>query len=117
MQTLLYLRVTLLHANKHDFLFSLPKAFSNNCGDLCLVRVGRKSLIHPSVMKFSLESMTKQIVENASTSTSEDNLNGIKEKLQRIAADEKKLQREIWILKSNQCEVLLLSCDFVIHTL
>ena len=72
-------------------------------------------------MKFSLESMTKQILENASTSTTEDNLNGIKEKLQRIAADEKKLQREIWILQtplqSNKCEVLLLSCDFVIRTL
>lgn len=102
------------------FFFSLLKAFSNNCGDLCLVRVGRKSLIHPSVMKFSLESMTKQIVENASTST-EDNLIGIKEKLQSIAADEKKLRHEIWMLQtapqSNACEVLLLSCYFVIPAL
>ena len=73
-------------------------------------------------MKFYLESMAKQIVENASTSTTENNLNVIKEKLQSIAADEKKLQREIWMLQetqpqSNACKVLILSCHFVIPAL
>ena len=73
-------------------------------------------------MKFYLESMAKQIVESASTSTTENNLNGIKEKLQSIAADEKKLQREIWMLQetqaqSNAFEVFLLSCHFVIPAL
>lgn len=53
-------------------------------------------------MKFSLDSMTKQFLEEkSSTSTTEDNLNGIKERLQSNAASEKKLQREIWILQTS----------------
>ena len=73
-------------------------------------------------MKFSLDSMTKQILENASTSTTEDNLNSTKEKLQSTAANEKILQREIWILQtspqSNECEVfVVLSCYFVVKYL
>ena len=87
---------------------------------MCLVRVGRKSHIHPSAMKFSLDSMTKQILEKASTSTTEDNLNSIKEKLKSTAAAEKKLQHEIWILQtspqSNAHEVFVLfSCYGVIN--
>ena len=104
------------------FFFPLTKAFANNCGNLCLVRVGRKSHIHPSVMKFTLDSMTKHILEKASTSTTEDNLNVLKEKLQSTAANEKKLQREIWMLQTspqpNDFEVfVLLSCYFVIKYL
>jgi len=53
-------------------------------------------------MKFSLDSMIKQFLEEkSSTSTTEDNLNGIKERLQSNAASEKKLQREIWILQTS----------------
>ena len=91
------------------FSFLFKKAFSTNCGDLCLVRVGRKSHIHQSVMEFSLDSMTKQVLEKASHSTTEEELNKIKEKLKNIHNDEKKLEHEIWKLKSslplNQYEV------------
>lgn len=83
------------------FLSSFTQAFSNNCGDLCLVRVGRKSHIHPAVMKFSLDSMTKKILANASASAMEDNLNSIKERLKAIDASEKKLEREIWKLQTS----------------
>ena len=71
-------------------------------------------------MKFSLDSMTKQILEKESTSATEDNLNGIKERLQSIAANEEKLQREIWISNnlSQPIEVfVLLFCYFMIKYL
>ena len=63
-------------------------------------------------MKFSLDSMAKQFLEKASTTTTEDNLASIKEKLQSTAANEKKLQRAIWLLQttpqSNAKEVFIL---------
>ena len=51
-------------------------------------------------MKFSLDSMAKQFLENVSTTTTEDNLANFKEKLQSTAANEKKLQRAIWLLET-----------------
>lgn len=51
-------------------------------------------------MKFSLDSMTKQVLEKVSASTTEDELNKIKEKLKSIHNKEKKLECEIWKLKT-----------------
>lgn len=81
------------------FVFSF-QAISNNCGDLCLVRVGRKSYIHPGVLKFSLDSMTKLVVDQSSSET-EDRLNKTKESLAVIDDREKKLERKITKLKSS----------------
>ncbi|XP_078359214.1 uncharacterized protein LOC144643749 isoform X2 [Oculina patagonica] len=70
-------------------------AFSNNCGDLRLVWVGLKSHCDPAVVKFSLDCMIKQILENSSAIATEDDLNGIKERLETIDAREKELERTI----------------------
>lgn len=52
-------------------------------------------------MEFSLDSMTKHVLEKASASTTEEELNKIKEKLKNIHNDEKKLEHEIWKLSSS----------------
>ena len=54
------------------YLFLL--VVSRNCGDLSLVRVGRKSHIHPSVVKFSLDSLTKEVKERQSRESGEVNI-------------------------------------------
>lgn len=51
-------------------------------------------------MKFSLESMSKQVLEKKSAATTEDEINKIKEKLKTIHNKEKKLEHEIWKLKT-----------------
>lgn len=98
------------------FVFSF-QAISNNCGDLCLVRVGRKSYIHPGVLKFSLDSMTKLVVDQSSSET-EDRLNKTKESLAVIDDREKKLERKITKLKSSphtshEVHISALCCVFV----
>lgn len=98
------------------FVFSF-QAISNNCGDLCLVRVGRKSYIHPGVLKFSLDSMTKLVVDQSSSET-EDRLNKTKESLAVIDDREKKLERKITNLKSSphtshEVHISALCCVFV----
>ena len=98
------------------FVFSF-QVISNNCGDLCLVRVGRKSYIHPGVLKFSLDSMTKLVVDQSSSET-EDRLNKTKESLAVIDDREKKLERKITKLKSSphtshEVHISALCCVFV----
>ena len=52
-------------------------------------------------MKFSLESMTKQILDQSSSSATDDNLNKTKESLRTINGREKQLERDIKNLKSS----------------
>ena len=77
------------------------EALSKNCGDLCLVRVGRKSHIHPAVAKYSLDVMTKELLDKASSSATGENLISIKDRLKNYDTKESEMDREIWQLENS----------------
>ena len=81
------------------YLFLL--VVSRNCGDLSLVRVGRKSHIHPSVMKFSLDSLTKEVKERQTIVSAAGDLSSIREKLKIYEHREKELNIEILELENS----------------
>ena len=87
--------------NKTFFFKLFLLVVSKNCGDLSLVRVGRKSHIHPSVMKFSLDSLTKEVKERQTVVSAVGDLSSIREKLKIYEHREKELDIEILELKNS----------------
>ena len=71
-----------------------------NCGDLCLVRVGRRSHIYPAVMKFSLENMTKEVLNNAGVASAES-FTEIRERLRKIDEEEKNIEDQIFRINAS----------------
>lgn len=72
-----------------------------NCGDVTLVRVGRKSQVHSSVSEFWLETMAKnKLQEKRSVSTVDVNINEHKDDLNACTAELEELEKRIWALQS-----------------
>lgn len=63
--------------------------------------MGRKSHIHPSVMKFSLDSLTKEVKERQTVVSAVGDLSSIREKLKIYEHREKELDIEILELKNS----------------
>lgn len=63
--------------------------------------MGRKSHIHPSVMKLSLDSLTKEVKERQTVVSAVGDLSSIREKLKIYEHREKELDIEILELKNS----------------
>ena len=68
---------------------------------MCLVRVGRKSSIHPSVAKYSLEYLAKAVQGNKSASLVKDNLVTVKDGIKDCDVKEKELDQRIYRVKNS----------------
>lgn len=80
------------------------RAQLQNCGDLSLVRIGRKSQVHQSVMEFWLENISKErIKERRSTSTGNGNVNvnALKDNLNLCTAKVEQVEKKLWELTNS----------------
>ena len=68
---------------------------------MCLVRVGRKSSIHPSVAKYSLEYLAKVVQGNNSASLVKENLVTVKDGIKDCDVKEKELDQRIYRVKNS----------------